>query len=703
MANKVLRVDGYAGSARIYKTFSGVDEVYLTLDLLIKTVDFAEGFTGDVGGIGYGSFNGQGNGLLSLYVLDNTAPYTGPNTDWFWDYEPAGFGTGSPAGTDNSNTPAPLANTWQTVQLHYQKATVVDLTVDGVTATPMTGATTDTHQAAAIAVGQSFGGVVVYIDNVKVGTTAGGSDIFSDDFESGSLSAGWTGVILPDAITVVDDPNTPVPPPPPAVGASEVSVAFTSSTLDETPSPWTQLDNPDGIHIVSSYRIDRGRASEFDKTGTGTASIDIFDIDGVVDPTNSSGPFFGNIDPMKQVRIQLRNPVTDVWHYLFKGFASEWTYEVDISGAFTKTVLDCADAFDLLAALEMTPGHHGDTPPANSLGDIYFQQGPPGTIGGVGPSRIHKALDDAGWPAGPREIFPGNVLLQETLYARRDQLLSVIFDAADAEFPGVANVYISKSGYVTFHGRYARFDPTNPDYGIQFWKVGTGPIAAEDATVAPISGLRFRRSKSDIINAAQSIPQIPGNEGTSAGSWTTAELATMLDKDDTSIAKYGWRSDSFDNLLTFKGRTSPDTTSFTVSAVDETKLYSQWRVRNYKNPNTRVEQIVFRPKAPGNFSGPAIWALMTEVEIGDVVTLHTEHPGGGGFDNEDFFVEGIHYDAQPMGKDLPGFPDITMTLDVSPRSLYTFNPFPFSPVQAPAGGAGPLLLGIGPGGPMLGR
>lgn len=455
---------------------------------------------------------------------------------------------------------------------------------------------------------------------------------------------------------------------------TEVSVAFESTALDETPS-WFQIDDPNATDpdsssdIVGGFRIDRGRGSEFDKTGSGTAVVDIYDIDGIVDPTNQFGPHYGSIDPMKQVRVRLRDPVEDTWHYVFKGFVSEWNYSVDISGAFTKTTLDCADAFDLLAALEMTPGHHGDTPPTSSLGDIFFAQGPPGTIGGVGPSRIHKALDDAGWPAGPREVFTGNVLLQETVYARRDQLLSVIFDAADAEFPGVANVYMSKSGYVTFHGRYARFDPTNPDYGIQFWKAGTGPIAAQDATIAPISGLTFRRSKSDIINAAMSVPQLRGG-----GEWTTAELATMLEKNNASIAKYGWRSDSFDNLLTYKGRTSPDTTSFPVSALDVTKQFSKWRVENYSNPQTRIDQIVFRPQDPGHFSGPATWALMCGVEIGDVLTVQTEHPGGGGFD-EDFFVEGIHYDV------LPGplaWADVTLTLDVSPRSLYDFNPFGMS-------------------------
>lgn len=444
-----------------------------------------------------------------------------------------------------------------------------------------------------------------------------------------------------------------------APSGGSIEVAFSSDTLEPSPS-WVELVGHDGLR-VTGWRIDRGRADLFDKTVTGTAGIDIIDLEGVLDPTNAGSLYASEIDPMRQVRIRLQNPVTDDWSHLFKGFASEWLYDMDVSERILNVTLDCSDAFDLIQALEMTPGHHGDTVPAGSEGDIFFDQGPPGVISGVGPSRIHKILDDVGWPAGPREVFTGNVLLQGTIYARRDAALTALFDAADAEFPGVANIYISKSGYVTFHGRYARFDPTNPDYGIRTWQAGDAGVASLDNTVALFSEIKFRRGESDLINAALSLPQ-----GIDA-----ADVPGSLVKDDPSIAKYGWRSGSYDNLLVSKGRTSPATTSFTVNAVDETKLYSEWLVHNYKNPRTRVNQLVFYSREPTDFSGPAIWDLLCNVEIGDIVHLQSSHPGGGGFD-EDFYVEGIHYVAETFRDD---FPFITLTLDVSPKSLYDFNPF----------------------------
>ncbi len=69
--------------------------------------------------------------------------------------------------------------------------------------------------------------------------------------------------------------------------------------------------------------------------------------------------------------------------------------------------------------------------------------------------------------------------------------------------------------------------------------------------------------------------------------------------------------------------------------------------------------------------------MICGVEIGDVVHLNTTHPHGGGFD-EDFYVEGIHYDAVPMND---RYPEVTLTLDLSPRAYYGAGLF--SDVGAP--------------------
>ena len=437
-----------------------------------------------------------------------------------------------------------------------------------------------------------------------------------------------------------------------------VSIAFNDSTLAANPD-WTRIDDPGGINVVQGWSIDRGRSKELDKNQTGTAVIDTVDTTGVLDPTAGA-----LTDPMKQGSISLQNPVTNSWSTIYRGFC-DWEFDISSDTGYKaiKGTINMEDAFDLMSALEMTPGNHFGKKTTNPIGPTKLLQQFSGDIqyaeGQQAYERIEEALNNAAWPSSMQDIFSGNIFMQISTYARRDQLLTVIFDAADAEFPGVANVYVSKDGKFIFHGRYARFDPFNPQYRIQQWYAGDYAACQADADYAPIHKLGFRRSKQDIINVGLALPrgvmdhEAPGN----------------IIIDEESVGIYGWRSVVFEDLLTFKGiiPNAPD-----LTAVQETKLYGQYFVDNYSQPKTRITQLVFRPKRTEHFNAAALWTLMCDIEIGDVITVKTTHPGGGGFNNEDFFVEGIHYMAKPLKQNMH---DVTLTLDVSPRAFYVISPF----------------------------
>jgi len=192
------------------------------------------------------------------------------------------------------------------------------------------------------------------------------------------------------------------------------------------------------------------------------------------------------------------------------------------------------------------------------------------------------------------------------------------------------------------------------------------PHPTLDEDVAPIAALSYRRSKDDIINACIALPQ----------HFSNTTVPDQLVKNTTSIARFGWRSLNFDNLLTSAGH---DDDNNPTTGLQETKKFAEYYagesdgVYNYAYPRTRVSQITFRPRGPEQIGAEPLWDLMCRVEIGDVVRLTVELPGvgDGGFD-EDFFVEGIHYNASPARLDMH---DITLELDVSPRSYFSYNPF----------------------------
>lgn len=143
---------------------------------------------------------------------DNTADfatYTGFINGLFVDEPPA---WSESAGSAEGGTPTP--NWWQGVEVHYQSDGTIDVYVGGVLVF------SDVSTSGALrwirAELDTFGatpapGAVVYIRDVKVGTTRGGSDLFADDFSSGDLAA-WTSAS--GDVSVVDDPFVPPPPPP---------------------------------------------------------------------------------------------------------------------------------------------------------------------------------------------------------------------------------------------------------------------------------------------------------------------------------------------------------------------------------------------------------------------------------------------------------------------------------------------------------
>lgn len=423
-----------------------------------------------------------------------------------------------------------------------------------------------------------------------------------------------------------------------------ISVTLAADILDAAPT-WTRLDT---TYNVQSWQIDRGRVGELDRTGTGTAQIALVDKTRAFDPTSS--PL---VDAGMQAAIALQNPVTSTWYTMFRGFVDRVEYVPYQTEAFANVTLYLTDAMALFAAMEMLPdGNWGDDVIA---GNIVFT--PSGLTTDV-QERIGDGTDfpgvlsQAGWATGYRSIFTGNVKLQQTVYAPRSTVLQVIQDAADGEFPGVANFFIAKDGTPTFHGRLARFDPTNPDYEITTWTAGQDAQAtASPTTVVRISPpLDVYRDLANLYTTAAALPQNVAD----------ADIPAQYQTDTVAAAKYGLRSWSSENLCTAGGTTT--------TALQETALFSQYIVDNYSAPATRVGAITIRPQRASGVFGAAAWLMICDIDISDRILLTTTNPAF----NEYVFVEGVHYEAKPMNAQQH---EVTLTIDVSPATYYSSNPF----------------------------
>jgi hypothetical protein len=424
-----------------------------------------------------------------------------------------------------------------------------------------------------------------------------------------------------------------------------LSVAPSSTLFSVTPS-WTRLDNRGGGLRTSRVEIRRGRTDEFERTETGTCRATFNDRDGDVDPTS--------VDWISRpLAFAVRNPVTDEWHPRFRGAIDDHGYDLDPSGFVKGTVvLEAVDALDYFANFQLQPGLAGDPPPPQSEGYVFYED-----TAVTGPQiRINQALADSGFPSGLTSIFTGNVNLLETVYSPGETILAVMRDAADAEFPGIGNLFVDKFGVVCFHGRNARFDPvstasTATHWDFHEWDAGDGGIQIRP----PFAVTSTRRL---VRNQAMAYPM--GIVQKDRANQTATDLA--------SVAAHGGRGWTAENLLTKDGIVTGNT------GPEECLAFAQYIVDNYAYPVPRVSQLSFKALWPSDVRAPDLWDFVTQVDIADRITLNRAHPGGGGIADETYFVEGISETWRPGVRDLDsGFPFLDMTLDLSPTTYWN-NP-----------------------------
>jgi hypothetical protein len=160
----------------------------------------------------------------NLWLVDPSAY----DVVWYgYDYPPEG-----------GNTPGPDSDAWHAFEFHYQNGGLSEFYIDGPAVWSVAAVLAENvTQIRLGAFNASPPGAAVYYRDVKVGTTRGGSDLFSDDFSSGNLSA-WTSTS--GDVSVVYDPFVP-PVPPPARTCRNVPARFLVTDLDTVATTW--LDN----------------------------------------------------------------------------------------------------------------------------------------------------------------------------------------------------------------------------------------------------------------------------------------------------------------------------------------------------------------------------------------------------------------------------------------------------------------------------
>jgi hypothetical protein len=466
------------------------------------------------------------------------------------------------------------------------------------------------------------------------------------------------------------------------IPAGRVLIAWDAGPLDAT-ATWTAIDQGGATFphdFVAGYDTRSGRQTLISQTETGTATVYVNDRSGLFDDRNVSSPFYGKLSG-RQIILQLYNPITTTWESQFRGLIDDYVYTMDGSavGADGYPVnasiqIDCVDMFDYLNGYGLTPGLDGVTPPSGSEDSVYYAANGVGdTVG----DRILEILTDAGVDPTMSNLGSGNIQVIETLYNPDESALTALRDAADAELPFIANIYVDRHGLFNFRGRYARFNPDavsaepGSNWNFQRWKVGDGAAITADHTRAQIRVLQYSKDRADLINAAMCYPQ----------NTTPADIPAQVYADTSSITAYGKHaanpmSDLIVGDYVGPGTISPD------DGITQCQLYAELLVKNKKDPRICPTTLQMKSIQTTDFRASATWNVLTSTDISDIVNIATGYPGGtgltGGATADDYYIEGRSLVVRPANT---SYDYVELNLEVSPYiwSADTHSVFPAGP------------------------
>ena len=252
---------------------------------------------------------------------------------------------------------------------------------------------------------------------------------------------------------------------------------------------------------ISSIQIKRGRNAQADQFQTGTLSLRIVDQAGNFNPLNTSGPYYGLLNPM--VKIQINAVSLGVTYPLYSGFITSFTTTSPSKALddVVYTMIDAVDAFRLAQMAQIT------TVAGSSSGDLS------GT-------RINQILDQIAWPASMRDVDAG----QTTVQANSNAAATALASMQKIELAEYGALYVDASGSFVFQDR----EVTAGSVG------GAATVFADDGTGIPYFNAVWRLDDTLIYNSAN-ITRTGG----------TAQVATNA----ASIAKYFEHSYNQTNMM----------------------------------------------------------------------------------------------------------------------------------------------------------
>jgi hypothetical protein len=266
----------------------------------------------------------------------------------------------------------------------------------------------------------------------------------------------------------------------------------------------------------------------FEQYTPGQAVVQFQDFTGDWNPDNAASPYYGQILPMRQVKIHTTYSGTT--YNLFTGFITSWDWTwADQSADYAIVTLSLIDAFRLLQLSEVTT--------VTGAGNKDL----PGT-------RIGLILDQIDWPSTLRNIDTGDTELQNDPGNARQALAACqVIEQSD-----LGAFFIDGNGFVTYLSRVTLSQMAS----------GTATVFDDDGTDIAYQNLDINLDETELANQV---------------TFTRLGGSAQTVSDAASISDYFLRSYSRDGLM---------------METNATALARATSVLNYrKTPRLRVDSI----------------------------------------------------------------------------------------------------------------
>ena len=249
----------------------------------------------------------------------------------------------------------------------------------------------------------------------------------------------------------------------------------------------------DVTSYVRDFSVKRGRSTTLQKFTAGQANVTLDNRSRIFDPTFTTGTYYGQILPRKQIVID-RDDET-----IYTGLIEDWNFNYDVSGQSLAEV-SASDGFTLIANQTRTAG----TATSELTG-----------------ARIAAVLTEIGWPLTQRVISVGQATLDADVVQATDNALTYMQQVELSE-PGA--LFIGKAGEVVFKDRA---DLQNYTTGLTF-----------GGTAIPFTGMGVVFGSEELLN-------------TSSVTFTSAGViaGTAIATDAASITQYGTIDETLNTLL----------------------------------------------------------------------------------------------------------------------------------------------------------